>query len=195
MNDDELITAVKESVTGVHMTTPAGQIVRRSRAIRARRQIPALAGSLAVAAGAALALAALLPAGHQPGHSRLAAWTVAKQPGGAISVTIHQLRDPAGLQSTLRADGLPATVGFSVSGPPLNPSCQPHPATKPLLSSVFPVLTPTGHIRLVINPSALPSGAGVSIFDLPHAPHGVKPHRVPVISVGLVRASQECTGS
>jgi hypothetical protein len=51
MSDDELITAVKESVTGVHMDIPAGQIVSRSRAIRARRRIPTVAGALALAAG------------------------------------------------------------------------------------------------------------------------------------------------
>jgi hypothetical protein len=83
MNDDELITAVKESVTRVHMDIPAGQIVSRSRAIRARRRIPAVAGALAVAAGTALAVTALLPSGHQPSHparAQLAAWTVVKQP-------------------------------------------------------------------------------------------------------------------
>lgn len=62
MNDDELITAVKESVTDVHMTIPAERITSRSRAIRARRRIPGLAGALAVIAAAAVAVAVL------PGH-------------------------------------------------------------------------------------------------------------------------------
>jgi hypothetical protein len=66
MNDDDLMTAVKESVTGVHMTIPAEQIVRRSRMIRARRRIPAAAAALAVAAAAVFAVTALLPA-HQAG--------------------------------------------------------------------------------------------------------------------------------
>jgi len=126
MNDDELITAVKESVTGVHMDIPAGQIVSRSRAIRARRRTPALAGALAVAAGTALAVTALLPSGHQPSHparARLAAWTVVKQADGGIRVTIHELRDPARLQSTLRADGVPVSVTFIGQS---NPACQPY---------------------------------------------------------------------
>src|SRR5260370_26220318 len=59
MNDDELITAVKESVTNVHMTIPAEQIISRSRAIRTRRRIPGLAGALAVMAAAAAVVSAL----------------------------------------------------------------------------------------------------------------------------------------
>ena len=62
MNDDELITAVREPFTAVHSATPVEQIVSRSRAIRARRRIPGVAGALAVAAGAALAVTAVLPA-------------------------------------------------------------------------------------------------------------------------------------
>ncbi len=42
MNDNELITTVRESFTGIHSTTPVGQIVSRSRAVRARRRIPGL---------------------------------------------------------------------------------------------------------------------------------------------------------
>jgi DNA-directed RNA polymerase specialized sigma24 family protein len=44
---------------------------------------------------------------------------------GLVDVTIRELRDPAGLQSKLRADGVPASVTFS--GQP-NPSCRPYPA-------------------------------------------------------------------
>jgi hypothetical protein len=66
MNDDELTTAVKESVTGVHMTIPADQIVRRSHAIRARRRVPVLAAALAVTAAAVVAVTSLI-AGPQAG--------------------------------------------------------------------------------------------------------------------------------
>ena len=115
MNDIELIMAVKESVTGVHMHVPTEQIVRRSRTIRARRRIPGVAGVLAMAAGTALALITLLPSGHQPEYPasvQLTAWTAVKQANGNIRVTIRELRNPAGLQSTLRADGVPASVTF-----------------------------------------------------------------------------------
>lgn len=72
MNDDELATAVQESVTGVHMTIPADQIVRRSRAIRARRRVPALAAALTVTAAAVVAVPSLLP-GAQAGGGLAAA--------------------------------------------------------------------------------------------------------------------------
>jgi hypothetical protein len=124
MNDHELSTMVRESVTDVYSATPVAEIVSRGRAVRARRRIPALAGAGVVLAGTALAVSTLLPFGHpgvegsrHPGNplanARLAAWTVAKQANGDIDVTINQLRNPVGLQSTLRADGLPVRVSYS----------------------------------------------------------------------------------
>ncbi len=127
MNDDELITAVRDSVIGAHMNIPAEQIVSRSRTIRARRRIPGAAGALAVVAGAALAVTTLLPAGHQASHpvpAQPAAWTVARQADGSIRVTIRELRDPSRLQSRLRADDLPASVSVT-----RNPACQGHPTS------------------------------------------------------------------
>jgi hypothetical protein len=208
MNNDELITTVQESVTGVHMTMSEEQIVSRSRAIRARRRIPAVAGALAVTAGAALAVTALVPSGHQPGHPvsvRLAAWTVAKQASGDIDVTINQLQNPAGLQSTLRADGLPVNVSFS--GAPLSASCQPYDnVSKDVLSAVVQLSSSGGSAHFVIDPSSLPSGTGLSIYDDPGA--GVPPASPPAqgsgnpppagitgpLSFSLVYSSQQCTG-
>jgi hypothetical protein len=86
-------------------------------------------GMPAVATAAALAITTLLPSNHQPGHpatAPLAAWTVATQAGGGIRVTIHELRNPAGLQRALRADGVPASVTFLGH---LNPACQPYSST------------------------------------------------------------------
>jgi hypothetical protein len=207
MNDEELITAVRESVTGVRMAIPEEQIARRGRAIHVRRRIPAAAGALAVAAGAALAVTALVPSGHQPGHpvsARLAAWTVARQASGDIDVTISQLQDPAGLQSTLRADGLPVTVSFS--GAPLSVSCQPYDASRDVLGAVVRLSSSGGSASFVIDPSALPGGTGVSIYDNPGG--GVPPSSRSAqgtgspppagitgpVAFGLVYASQQCTG-
>ena len=44
MNDDELITAVRESVSGVHTTTSAEQIVSRGRVMRTADGFPAWPG-------------------------------------------------------------------------------------------------------------------------------------------------------
>jgi hypothetical protein len=201
MNDEELITAVKESVTGVHMDIPAEQIVSRSRAIRARRRIPALAGALALAAGAALAVPTLLPASHQPSHpapAQLAAWTVVKQADGGIRVTIHELRDPAALQRTLRADGVPVSVTFIGQS---NPACQPYGFSgspsqhRHLLGSMVTALPGHGNLRvLVIHPSAFPAGAGLAIA----AGHpGQSPRGGGVeLTIGPpVKASSRCTSS
>jgi hypothetical protein len=218
MNDNELMTAVRESFTGVHVTTPVEQITRRGRAVRARRRIPALAGALAVAAGAVVAVTSLLPgtppASHQPA-APLAAWTVAKQSDGAIQVTIRQLSNPAGLQRRLRADGVPASITLIGQQ---NPSCRPYRASRTLLDSVmthtFEIL-PTAHsgpptglpgsvlslvIVLEIHPSALPSGTGVQLattFTLlpPVTTNGGTQHVARTgLAMGLVYASPQCTG-
>jgi hypothetical protein len=206
MNDDELITAVRESVTGVHMAIPEEQIVSRSRAIRARHRVPAVAGGLAVAAVAALAVTALTPSGHQPGpvNARLAAWTVARQTGGDIDITINQLRDPAGLQRTLRADGLPVNVSFS--GAPSSAECKPYDASRHVLGAVVQFSSTDGSAHFVINPSALPSGTGLAIYDnirdgapssSPSAQGTGSPPPAGItgpLAFGLVHASPRCTG-
>ena len=206
MNDDELMTAVRESFTDVHSSTPVQQIVSRSRAVRARQRLPGMAGALAVVAGAAIAITTLLP-GHQPSHpvtARLAAWTVTKQADGNISVTIRELSDPAGLQRRLRTDGVPASVSFSGNQ---NPSCRPYPVSHALLNRIFPPppvpppngiqVAPPGPLPgqvptvIVIHPAALPSGTGVQLAALFMQPHWVTPNS---FLVRLVYVSQRCTG-
>jgi hypothetical protein len=191
MNDDELITAVRESVTSVHTATPVEQIVNRGRAVRARRRTPGVAGALALAAGAAVAVTALVPASHQasqPG-AQLTAWTVVKQADGNIYVTIRQFRDPAGLQSRLRADGVPASVTFSGQQ---NPACQlyPYAADPGLTGKAVSVRSEGQNTLTVIHPSALPSGAGLQF-----ASSLQRPGTVVSVQVDPVRASPQCTGS
>jgi hypothetical protein len=190
MNDDELTTAVKASVIDVHMTIPAEQIISRSRAIRNRRRIPGLAAATAVVAAAVLAVTGLLP-----GHSgtvrpsiHLSAWTVVKHADGTVYIRINQLRDPAGLQRKLRADGVPASVVF---GDPLKVRTEPcqwyHGNAAGLLPKVVPSIAPgPGHAVLAIRPSALPPGAGVQI---------ITPTDLSRIAVRLVSTSPGCTGN
>jgi hypothetical protein len=222
MNDNELSTAVRESVAGIHSATPVAQIISRGRAVRARRRIPAVAGVLTVAAGAALAVPMLLSSGHPGSHPasiQLDAWTVAKQANGDIDVTINQLRNPAGLQSTLRADGLPVNVTFSDSASDFrvvqSASCRDYYASLDVLDAVFHMTYAASGTVLVIHPSALPSGTGVNIFVAPHAEYWVS--RTPaaaaakalasgttpqhsereqglMMEYNLVHASQQCTG-
>jgi len=190
--NDELIMAVREQRNKVHMNTPVEHIISRGRAVRARRRIPGMAGALAVAAAAAFGVTALLPASHQPGHrpgAQLAAWTVAKQADGTVYVTIRELRDPAGLQSKLRADGIPASVIFGVP-PNAQPNpCQSYGGGPELLQKVFtfhaPPGPPQGHsTAMAIHPSALPSGVGVQIISSQSR-----------VGAHMVMTSQGCTGS
>jgi hypothetical protein len=195
---------------------------------RARRKLTGLAaGAGAAAAGAVVAVTALAPAAHPATHqpaAQLAAWTVTKLVGGNISVTIRELNDPAGLQATLRADGVPASVRFV---PQQNPVCQPYPGgtpepglpATPLLKKVFPVpyqglagnpLPGAAHAVPVSRPAQartsndlhLQHSAGIVIH--PAALPGNAGVRIAVsdgggtsavLFPGLVYASPRCTGS
>lgn len=219
MNDADVLTAVRDSLSAMPLasTPDVEAIMARGRARRHRRLVPGVTGTLAAAAGAALAVTTLAshPASRQAGSQpavRLAAWTVTRLADGNISVTIRELKDPAGLQSTLRADGVPASVTFASQK---NPACRSYPAATLLLERVFP--TPyQDHPRLphlprnaglvpahgrpsalpmpsststviVINPSALPGGAGVQL--------GISHDGGLVLVPQLVYASSQCTGS
>jgi hypothetical protein len=62
MNDNDLLTTMRESFTDVRSATPVDQIVSRSRVIRARRRIPGAVAAVAVAAVAGITVA-LIPSG------------------------------------------------------------------------------------------------------------------------------------
>ena len=196
MNDNELITALREQRDKVSMDTPVEQIISRGRAMRARRRVPRVAGALGAAAAAAFAVSVALPASHPAGEpaAQLASWTVVRQADGSIQVTVRELRDPAGLQRMLRADGVPASVTFTGQQ---NPACQGYPGggnqsqRRHLLSSVAGPAG--GRDAMVIHPSALPSGAGLQIYTLFHNYPG--PRGSFQVAVGLVQASPECTSS
>jgi hypothetical protein len=195
------LTEVNESLADVHMGVGVGDILDRARRRRARRRHGALAaaagtgGSLALA-GALLVSGGSAPAGHAPAdgtartganHVQLTAWTVAKQPNGDIRVTIRELKDPAGLQRRLRADGVPA----SVSANHQNPRCRRYPYRLFPVTSHSPVSL--GHLGakalIVIRPRALPRGTGVQItFPQPLG-------HFKGLELGLVYASRGCTGS
>jgi hypothetical protein len=202
MNDNDLVTTLRESVADVHTATPVAEIVGRGRTVRAQRRILPAAGLAALVAGTALAVTTWQPFGHSAGGSsdvRLTAWTVDKKPNGDIDVTINQLNDPAGLQALLRADGLPVTVSFS--GPGLSSACQPYDANPTVMRAVAEWNTSDGSAYLVIHPSALPSDAGVAIVDVPEAGSqsagsgGSTPSDdTRPMAIGLVQASQDCTG-
>jgi hypothetical protein len=196
MNDNELIALVRDQRGKVQMTTPVDEIISRGRAVRARRRIPAVAGAVAVAAGAAVAVTALVPSSHQgnsqPG-TQLAAWTVSRQADGEVDVTIRELRDPTGLAAALHTDGVPAYVAFAG---PVPAQCKEYPASQSRLGAIYQFHQGDGNAALVIHPAAIPAGAGLFLFDVPAKAIPGEPS-LPVIGdravhIGLVYAGQQC---
>jgi hypothetical protein len=187
---EELAAEGMRQFTATMQVSPdlAARTCQRHRR-RARRRLTGLAaGAAAVAAGAAVAVTALAPASPPP-RAQLAAWTVVKQADGDIYVTIRQFRDPAGLQATLRADGVPASVTFTGQA---NPACQPYPygGGTALLGKVVSVSSDGQWPVTIINPRALPSGAGLQF-----ASSVQRQGTVAGVGVDLVQASPQCTGS
>ncbi len=213
ITDDALLTAVRESFGGARLSAPLDATVRRGRALRTRRRIGGAAAAIAVAAGlgvAGLGVAGLVSGGGAqpaPGHAppsspmpqtRLAAWTVTKGPGQQVKIMVRELRDPAGLQRTLRADGVPVTVAFQggelSDTPPLPPACHPVRMTDEANAELQGRILGPGMSRdprviaLVIHAAQIPRGIGLNLTVQSHAAgYGW--------SLGLVQASPACTGS
>jgi hypothetical protein len=206
MNDAEVITAVKESYAGIHMDVPADVIVRRGRRLRAHRRLPGLAGATATAAALAMAAAALVPGtgratapGGSTGTGRLAAWTVVSQQDGGVKVALQwpHIRDVAGLQDRLRADGIPARVArIGYLRPPLNvPGCHvlrdwsdsPGGISKTLWHKIFygPHTGQQSNHAFWVYRSAIPRGLGVLVDIYYDGTFGLY----------VVKASPQCTGT
>ncbi len=193
MNDDELITILREQRDRVRMTTPVEEVIGRGRAVRARHRVRAAGAALAAAAAVAVGVA--LPASHPTSGApvHLAAWTVTRQANGSIKVTIRELRDPAGLQRTLRADGVPASVTFARRP---NPACHGYGGggdRRQREHRLKKVISPGhGPNILIIHPHGLPPGGGLQITsNIRHTPEG---RRLNGFSLRLLKASPACTG-
>lgn len=205
MNDTDLATLVRDAMRDTHMTVPESDITRHARTLRTRRHVAAGGAVSAGLAATALAVATLAAPASSPATgqaqntAQLTAWTVTKDPGGVIYVTIRELKDPAGLQARLRADGVPTNVSFS--GP--NPACHPYYPNYQYISpgylgklgnypwihsydngSVTVSVTSPSDLTLVLRPARMPRGTAFQIVAL----------RGSVVAWGLVKTSPACTG-
>jgi hypothetical protein len=164
MNDDEVITAVREQRDKVHSHTPLEQILSRGRVVRARRRITGAVGGVAVVTAAAVVLGLGLSGalGSAPARStgtiRTAAFTLTENANGTATLTVtpQVFVDPGTLQSDLRQYGIPAIVTagrfcFSDPSPPGFTQVVSGP-------NVVPLPPPT----YTINPAAMPAGAELS---------------------------------
>jgi len=189
----------------------AADVIRRGDR-RHRRSITrwSLGGLSAtgVVAAVIIGVIALPPASGQashPAHAQLAAWTVVKQADGTIFVKIRELRDPAGLQATLRADGVPASVVFYPGRPEAGQSawsfvhfknnpCQEYSGGEGQAQNVVTGQDPI-QVGFTVHPSAIPSGAGVQIVANSNVGYYPQPVGPMALFEWLVQASAQCTGS
>jgi hypothetical protein len=228
MNDDQVMTVVRDSFAGVRLDMPLEQTIRRGRALRGRGRAyraAGVAGVAAIAGVAAVAVAGLGPAGN-PGPASpdrglaitgtlrpptaiagtggaggtLDAWTVTAGPGGAIEVTVRQLEDAAGLQSALRAAGIPAQVAFQdgmpSDSPPLPADCEnvtmSDEANANLQGKIlgWPQVPLNGPgVALTIYPQQIPRGIGIYL-----AIQSGSNSRGWGWGLDLVQATPACTG-
>jgi len=175
MNDDDVLTAVRDCLTAARDSHAAVRMQHPAEAIRAqvtrRRRRRGLAAGMTTLAAVALGVTMLLPRGGLA-PAKLTAWTVSTRPGGQVIVTIRQLRDPAGLQQTLRAHGVPATVRFTNHNPP---DCLYYPLSPAqgfrLQARIFPRATSgqAGTTAFTINTPAIPPRIGLWITVSPAA--------------------------
>jgi hypothetical protein len=175
MNDEDMLAAMRSSLTGtkdalthVQMDPRPEAIMARARSRRLRRGLPGVgAGVLALGIGLALSLSG----GHLAGsggspiasggsgsprvvHVNLAAWSVNTSPTGLVKVTIRELKDPAGLSKTLADAGVPVVLTSGkvcTSGDELQ------------VSRVVRKLPGPGGLVIKINPKAMPAGTELVI--------------------------------
>ena len=178
MNDQELITAVRQSVHGVRMNVPADQIVSRSRAIRAsgHRRLAACITAVAAAGSVVLGLGLSGALGAAPdgrtGTIRTAAFTLTRNANGTDTLTLSnsQMADPAALQQALAQYGIPALVktGTYCWSSPAPPSSGALTVERPDGTPVRPgpgprpVRIPANAVN-VINSAAMPAGTELFI--------------------------------
>src|SRR5581483_10204481 len=163
MNDDELMTAMRSSLTDVtdsladvHLDRPVAAITGRARARRLRRGLAGgAAAAVALGVGLSLTLTASPPASRSV-HVNLAAWSVNTTSKGHVELTLRELKDQALLEQTLADAGVPAIVNF-------DKFCEPVSQADNLTATTGThfIERPVGDhgvlVAIVVDPAAIPS--------------------------------------
>ncbi len=115
MNDDDVITLVREQRDTVHSVTPVEQIISRGRA-RRRRRLTSITrmsvGGVAAATALALGVSGAFTPAAKLGTIRTAAYMLRHNANGTDTLTLNpgELLDPAQLQSDFAKYDIPAKV-------------------------------------------------------------------------------------
>ena len=205
MNDDDLMTAVREEFAPVRMDVAADTIMARGRAARRLRRSRVAAGVLAVGLGAGLGIPALT-SGNAAGGATLAAWTVARQTDGSVTVTIREMRNLPALQAKLAADGARVAIGLGAltTDGDTQIATGPGSVTAPagcLAPAADQAATPAAlafHDQgqgyyLVIHPAKIPAGDMVRVGVTEGGGTGVPGSlALPGLFISMVRDSADC---
>ncbi|MBV9095254.1 MAG: hypothetical protein JO132_15480 [Streptosporangiaceae bacterium] len=175
-NAEQMLHGARARLAG-GLGEPAQPRPLRAR-LRRRRAVLLAACVAAAAACAAIVVPSVVP-GRSAGPLVTEAWAVQRNPDGTIKVTFEQARDAAGLQRTLRADGIRAYVRFTTwvvnPGGPVTAwpaeQCNQAPGGRPvpgrIVSQVFPFPAggaPNRGYAVTIRPSAIPAGDAILIM-------------------------------
>lgn len=181
MNDNEILTAVRDSFAGVHSDTSVDTVLAAGRArTRARRR--ALAGTAAAAVIAVAGLALALPATSHPSapsstrttagpaavHVHLAAFSLDSNADHTVTLVLSWKvsSDPIALEQALTKAGIPSkvTVGSLCLGPSL-----------PDFAKVVALQQQPAGVLLTITPAAMPKGSLLSfMFRQGDATEGIR---------------------
>jgi hypothetical protein len=211
MNDHDVLTTVRDGFAPVQMTIPANDIMTRGRSLRRRQHRGhfVTGGALALALGTGLGVSALTAGSPAAQRATLATWTVQRDPGGAITVTIRELRDLPALQAQLDLDGAP--VAISDTSLTLPHGCVVQTSAPQMLQEIVSFRTSqmASGFAFTFRPSLIPSGQQLQILLIP-GPRGLTPpvtagngkvtvHGGPVTSnatpgifITLVKATPQC---
>jgi hypothetical protein len=165
MNDDDLMTTVREEFAPIHMDVAAATIMARGRATRRLRRSQIAAGVLAVGLGAGLGVPALTSekAGGNAaaGATTLAAWTVTRQANGSVTITIREMRDLPALDAKLAAAGAQVSFGHGSWTPPAG--CLAPQADQSATNSALAFHDLPQSYYLVAQPTKIPAGDMVRV--------------------------------
>lgn len=203
MNDDDLMTEVRDRFAPVRMHASPEQIMARGRSLRRRRHGTSLAaGALAVSLGAGLSVTALTagPAAPAAQHATLAAWTVDQHPDGSIGVTIRRPQDLKALQARLAKLGAPVLFVVVPAGQ-LGHGCAPtvldlkpaiaFQALKHAVSfEIRPLkMPPHSVLRIALAIGAVEAAGAKHPLALPSPPAGLARAQVCRLSVPALKAA------